>query len=128
MAYNFGLDHASLLVTSLAASARFYTEVLGLEEIENGTRLPHIRWFGTGGHDLLHISEGDFAGTVLKKSTHFALRTPHFDAFIADLEAKGVPYYDWPGVVGNILTRPDGFRQIYLLDPDGYWVEVNDHR
>jgi lactoylglutathione lyase len=22
--------------------------------------------------------------------------------------------------------RPDGVRQIYFQDPDGYWIEVND--
>jgi catechol 2,3-dioxygenase-like lactoylglutathione lyase family enzyme len=127
MAYGFELDHISLLVSSLAATTRFYTEVLGLEQIENVNGNPKIRWFGLGGLRSLHVTEGDFAGTVLKKPTHFALATADFDAFLADLEAKGVTYYDWPGVAGKVAARADGVRQIYLLDPDGYWVEINTH-
>ena len=26
-----------------------------------------------------------------------------------------------------VTARADGFRQIFIEDPDGYWVEVNDH-
>ena len=36
-------------------------------------------------------------------------------------------YYDWPGNENTISARPDGFRQIYVRDPDGYLVEINDH-
>jgi len=25
-------------------------------------------------------------------------------------------------------VRPDGVRQIYFQDPDGYWLEVNDSK
>lgn len=121
------LDHVSLLVRSLEASTKFYTEVLGLELIENGTRQPNIRWFGFDGHDALHVTEADFGDTKLGKSTHFALSTPDFDAFVADLGARALTFYDWPGRENNVTARPDGFRQIYLQDPDGYWIEVNDH-
>jgi lactoylglutathione lyase len=27
---------------------------------------------------------------------------------------------------GKINTRVDGVREIYLQDPDGSWIEVND--
>tara|TARA_R110000868_G_scaffold1389_10_gene10744 strand:+ start:3320 stop:3502 length:183 start_codon:yes stop_codon:yes gene_type:complete len=27
--------------------------------------------------------------------------------------------------LSNITKRPDGVKQIYLQDPDGYWIEVN---
>jgi hypothetical protein len=26
-----------------------------------------------------------------------------------------------------VTGRPDGFRQIYIRDPDDYLVEINDH-
>lgn len=29
--------------------------------------------------------------------------------------------------MGEVTGRPDKFRQIYVADPDGYWIEVNDH-
>ena len=127
MPHQFGLDHVSPLVRSLDVSTKFYTRVFGFEPIENGTRMAHIRWFGIGGVDALHITEGDFEGTLLKKPTHFAVRVANLDGFVADLRAKGIAFVDWPGAEGKVTARPDGFRQIYVQDPDGYWIEVNDH-
>lgn len=127
MTHSFGIDHVSLLVRSLEASTKFYTEVLGLSRIHNGTEKPTIRWFGFGGLDSLHITQGEFGATHLEKSTHFALRVDDFDAFLADLHQRGIPFYNWPGATNVVNPRPDGFRQIYLQDPDGYWIEINDH-
>ncbi len=47
--------------------------------------------------------------------------------FVADFRARGVVFFDWPGTADNVTARPDGFRQIYVQDPDGYWIEINDH-
>jgi hypothetical protein len=30
------------------------------------------------------------------------------------------------GEVGAINVRPDGMRAIFLRDPTGYWLEIND--
>lgn len=95
--------------------------------IHNGTEKPNIRWFGIGGVTALHITEGDFGDTRLNKQTHFALCVDDFDGFVAELRAKGVKFWSWSENTGEVTSRPDGFHQIYLADPDGYWVEVNDH-
>lgn len=56
------------------------------------------------------------------------MRVDDLDALVDDFRTRGVTFYDWPGS-GNVITpRPDGFRQIYVQDPDGYWIEINDHR
>ena len=122
-----GINHIALVARDMAETVKFYTEVLGLDLIENGTRQQNIRWFGFDDHDALHITEADFGDTMLKKSTHFALCVADFDAFVADLRARGIGFYDWPGAENNVTARPDGFRQIYVQDPDGYWIEINDH-
>jgi catechol 2,3-dioxygenase-like lactoylglutathione lyase family enzyme len=127
MAHQLKLDHVSLLVRSLDASEKFYTGVLGFEPIYNGTQQPNIRWYGIGGLDALHITEGDFGRTHLEKQTHFAISVGDFDAFVQSLREKSVTFYDWPGNENSLTGRPDGFRQIYVRDPDGYLVEVNDH-
>jgi catechol 2,3-dioxygenase-like lactoylglutathione lyase family enzyme len=127
MPHQLKLDHVSLLVRSLAASEKFYTEVLGFEPIYNGTHQPNIRWYGIGGLDALHITEGDFGKTHLEKQTHFAINVEDFDGFVASLREKGVTFYDWPGNENSDTGRPDGFRQVYVRDPDGYLVEINDH-
>jgi catechol 2,3-dioxygenase-like lactoylglutathione lyase family enzyme len=121
------LDHVSLLVRSLEQSSKFYTDVLGFYPIRNGTGQPNIRWFGIGGITALHITEADFKDTRLHKQTHFAVYVDEFDSFVAELRAKNVTFWSWAERTGEVTGRPDGFRQIYLADPDGYWIEVNDH-
>ncbi|HEY4201773.1 MAG TPA: VOC family protein [Devosiaceae bacterium] len=123
----FSLDHVSLRVSNLEATARFYMEVLGLEEIENGTGTEGIRWFGISGKESVHISRGDLATTRVTKSNHLALRTPDLDMTMAELTARNVRFFDWAGEEGRPTLRPDGVRQIYIQDPDGYWIEINDN-
>ena len=54
----FRIDHISISVRDLAASARFYGETLGLVEIENKTRRPSIRWFAFDANRALHLISG----------------------------------------------------------------------
>ena len=76
----FRIDHISLCVRDLAASARFYSETLGLREIENKTRHPAIRWFAFDGHRAIHlIAVGDEPPPVRPIAAHFCLSTSRFD-------------------------------------------------
>jgi hypothetical protein len=36
-----------------------------------------------------------------------------------------VEYSDWPGNLNKINVRPDGIKQVFFQDPNGYWIEVN---
>lgn len=121
------LDHVSLLVRSLDKTEEFYTNVLGFEPIDNGTLQPNIRWYGIGGLDALHVTEGDVGKTHLEKQTHFAISVDDFEAFVQSLRDKDVIFYDWPGNENAVTGRPDGFKQVYLRDPDNYLVEINNH-
>jgi len=35
-------------------------------------------------------------------------------------------FEDWAGTKGAVTTRVDKVKQLYLQDPDGYCVEIND--
>ena len=45
---------------------------------------------------------------------------------IDNLAKLKIPYEDWPGGQNKITIRADGIRQIYIRDPNGYWIEIND--
>ncbi len=123
----YRLDHISLYVRDLEVSARFYVDVLGLSEIENLTGQPHIRWFQIDMGRSVHLIAGA-TGPVPDRpmSAHFALASSDFDAVLDDLTRKGVAFGDLTDPNGRVGVRADGVRQVYLQDPDGYWIEINN--
>ena len=118
-------DHVALSVADLDISAEFYGAVFGLKEISNRTKIDGIRWFSLGEGKELHLISVVKEPVKLNKAVHFALRTTDFDAFLATLKAMDVEFSNFPGTVGEVSVRADGLRQLYLQDPDGYWIEVN---
>ena len=51
---------------------------------------------------------------------------PDFKGFIEKLKAAHISFEDVSGNKNAITTRVDGVHQIWLQDPDGYWLEIND--
>lgn len=123
--YALSFNHQALSVKDLQRSGDFYKNVLGLEEITNRTQSPGIRWFSLGEGKELHLISGNNNDVKVNKSVHLALTTPKFDEFVKYLSASKIPYSDWPGNNGKINIRSDGIKQIYIQDPDGYWIEIN---
>jgi catechol 2,3-dioxygenase-like lactoylglutathione lyase family enzyme len=125
--FGTSVDHYAIRVADLEASTKFYTDVLALKVIDNPTGNPDIRWFSLGDGLALHVIQGDVSKLSLNKSVHLALAMTALDSFIASLKTKNIPYSDWPGTNDAVSIRPDGVRQIYIQDPDGYWIEINDN-
>lgn len=122
----YRLDHIALLVKDLAESAAFYTGVLRFTETPNPMGGTHIRWFEIGGGPRIHMQAGEFGSTHVEKGTHIALSAPDFDEVLAHLHDKGIVFSDFKGTPGAINVRPDGMRAVFLQDPNGYWIEIND--
>ena len=122
----FSMDHYAINVVDLERSVAFYQELFDLQEIENGTQLDHIRWFRLGTNQELHIIQVDSLDKKIPKGVHLALRTGDLERFRESVTTRNIPYSDWPGKASQLSVRPDGVRQLYLQDPDGYWIEVND--
>ena len=123
--FSMTIDHLALSVSNVNKSAGFYNTVLNLDEITNKTKVDGIRWFSLGDGKELHlisIVEGEIK---LNKAVHFAVTTFSFNAFIERLNSMGIVYSSWAGEAHKITVRADGVKQVYVQDPDGYWIEVN---
>ena len=123
--FGFTFNHQALSVKDLSRSAEFYKKVLALEQITNRTQNPGIIWFSLGEGKELHLVSTIKEEVKINKAVHIAITSPNFDAFIQHLEKNKIVYSDWPGKLNTITTRPDGIKQIYIQDPDGYWIEIN---
>ena len=118
-------NHFALSVKDADQSAEFYKSVLNLTEITNKTKVEGIRWLSLGEGKELHLISIFKDEIKTNKAVHLALTTSNFDSVITKLKSMQVEYSDWPGNVNTISVRPDGIKQIYIQDPDGYWIEVN---
>lgn len=123
-------DHSTIQVENIDKSVDFYKNILKLKEIE--TPWPEykmIRFFETGKNQQLHIAQEnieDYGAVKLNKVLHLAFAVNNFDEFLKYLKEEKVNYSNFNEESNKIQTRPDGVRQIYFQDPDGYWIEVND--
>ncbi|MBU2907595.1 VOC family protein [Arenibacter algicola] len=124
--FDFQIDHSSLIVNKLDTTADFYSNILKLKEIPHPDKAPGFRWFAVQGNSQLHLIYKDTVVMKKHKSMHLCLSTPNLDTFIKHLVDNNIEYEDWPGTKGAVTLRSDGVRQIYLTDPEGYWIEVNN--
>lgn len=126
------LDHAALLVKDVERTRHFYGEVLGLKEIPRPANFsfPGI-WFAIG-NEQLHVIEERIPGRATQiqpavlQSEELAIGyCPHTAFEVENLEEAQqlLRTYDIE-VVGGPRPRGDGVTQLYILDPDGYVVEL----
>ena len=111
------LNHIALYVRDLAASERFYGEVLGLPRLARPDFGFGGAWFALGAQEL-HLIVETRNPNVDRTSVHFALRVDDAAAARDILVANGV--ID----ATPAKPRPDGAVQVFLHDPDGYMIEI----
>ena len=116
-----GFNHLALSVSDIEASTVFYRDILDLEPIEVPDELKAIRsWFRFGGGQDLHLLAGrtEPVADNSRNSSHFSLTIPDAGEVEAFLIQKGMDYHR--------QQRFDGAWQIYISDPDGYVIELNE--
>lgn len=123
--FDFQFDHQSIVVKDVNVSADFYGNILGLKETPHPDNPPTIRWFIVNGNSHVHLIQRDFVPFEKNKSMHLCLSTQDLEGVIAHLEKNNITYWDWPGKENAVTTRKDKVRQIYIQDPDNYWIEIN---
>jgi lactoylglutathione lyase len=119
------LNHVAIYVRNPDRSAAFYRDVFGLQQVT--APVPFARWLVMGNRTMLHIVGGRPTPVANARWDHFALSVFDLNAFITRLDAKGITWSDLNGrPVPQSDIRGRGLKQIFLHDPDGYWIEVND--
>jgi lactoylglutathione lyase len=119
-------NHVALYVADLERSSAFYRDVIGAEKISDPFQDDRHVWFRIGPHNQLHLIAGSESPGM--GNMHFAFTVSSLDDFLARLNRFAIEYEDGKGRKGNVRTRPDGVKQLYLQDPDGYWIEINEDR
>jgi catechol 2,3-dioxygenase-like lactoylglutathione lyase family enzyme len=119
------LNHIAVYVENLAESKSFYSDIIGLEEIEEPFKDGLHVWYKLGSSQL-HLIEGEWENPSVNKNNHLCFSIEDMGRFIENLQAQEIEYENWIGEAGKITQRVDGVQQIYFTDPNGYWIEVNN--
>ena len=126
MAQQSKITHIAVYVKELKRSSDFYKNIFQFPEIEEPFKDGLHTWLNIGNNLSLHIIEAPWEPVTINKINHICFSVTDMDLIIANLKNHGVDYEDWPGNKNKINVRPDGIKQIYVQDPDGYWIEIND--
>src|ERR1700754_4890757 len=121
-------SHAAVFVTDLDRSANFYEKVFQLKRIPEPFHDGKHVWFRISEHGQLHIISGAKADVEHDITIHMAFSVPSMEEFTKRLDAAGIKYGNWAQSSKTPQVRPDKVKQVYLQDPDGYWIEINDDK
>ena len=120
------VNHVALYVFDLQKSVDFYKNVLGLQQLPEPFKDGKHVWLRMGPHSQLHIIQGAAKVEPHDKNSHLAFSVKDLKKFMARLDNAGVRYGSWTNDEKRTTARPDGIEQVYLQDPDNFWVEVNN--
>jgi len=120
------LNHIAFSVSDLQKSTRFYQDIIGLDTIPEPFHDGKHTWFSIAPLSHLHLIQNPKPIITPSKNTHLCFTVSSVDAAIAKLTKAGISFEDWPGKKNAFTLRIDKVKQIYLQDPDGYWLEIND--
>jgi lactoylglutathione lyase len=119
-------NHVALCSKDLKKSNAFYTSVLNLKIIPNPFKDTVHTWYNIAPNIAMHVIQSDCSTAQKLIADHICFSVPSINNFITLLNQKQIPYSNWKGVTGQVEHRVDGVSQVYIQDPDGYWIEIND--
>lgn len=120
------INHTAIFVMDIAKSSDFYTHLIELDTVPEPFHDGKHIWYKTAEHTMLHVIQGAEQKKEYYKNQHTCFTVPNFNSFIEKLNQLKWSYEDVAGNKNKITTRVDGVHQIWLQDPDGYWLEIND--
>ena len=117
------LLHTRYRLNDLEKSVKFYTEVLGLEEVRRhksprGSELAFLK--APESEELIELCYFPNSGPVQVQPdlTHLAFEVDSLDEFGKHLAKLGLKYSDGPTI------KPDGSGFAFIDAPEGYEIEL----
>jgi catechol 2,3-dioxygenase-like lactoylglutathione lyase family enzyme len=120
-------DHVTLICADLEATRRFYVDILGMTQVPRPAfKFPGL-WFQMGNVQIHATQESpesgkagwaDQGGKIVSRGHHIAFAVDDVSKAVEIVEHHGVR------IASPLQQRPDGFKQLYLYDPDGHVVEL----
>jgi lactoylglutathione lyase len=120
------LNHIAVYVKNLKVSTAFYSDVIGLDTIPEPFHDGKHTWYSVSENSHLHLIQGATEISKHDKNTHLCFSVPSVEDMIARLSKNKILYESWTGEKMTVTTRVDGIKQLYFVDPDGYWLEINN--
>lgn len=120
------INHTAVFVVNLETSKHFYQDIIGLDTIPEPFHDGKHAWFKTGQGIAMHVIQGAESKKDYYKNQHTCFSVASVKAFTELLKQNNIMWENVNGTKQAITTRIDGVQQIWLQDPDGYWVEIND--
>jgi catechol 2,3-dioxygenase-like lactoylglutathione lyase family enzyme len=119
-------DHVTIICADLDATRRFYVDFLGMAEVPRPAfQFPGL-WFQLG-HVQIHATQQSpeagkagwaEGGTVTSRGHHIAFAVDDVSKTLEIVASHGIR------IASPLQQRPDGYKQLYLYDPDGHLVEL----
>ena len=125
--------HVQLTVSDVERARQFYAKVVGLTEIKRPNFPVPGAWFQFANGQELHLAklpEPIWPGmkVVNRYEAHLAFRIASFKKAVESLRAHGYSDEfsdDHPMKMLIKTENPNGYPQLYFLDPDRHMIEFN---
>lgn len=130
------LHHVSIAVKDLEASKTFYTQILGLQEIERPDFDFGGAWYQLGDRQL-HLIRDERGTSTFRdgksldsRDSHFAMRVKSYRQTRDFLRSKGYTEHATDELMRMMESpeNPTPWRQLYIMDPDRNVIELNAER
>ncbi|WP_217602568.1 VOC family protein [Chitinophaga sp. GbtcB8] len=122
------LNHIAIAVYDLDKATAFYRDVMEIDTLAEPFHDGKHTWLKIGPHSQLHLIKAAREVSEHDIAAHLCFSVPSIDDFIIKLNKLNIPFRNWQGEKQKYTLRVDGVKQVYLQDPDKYWVEVNDDK
>jgi catechol 2,3-dioxygenase-like lactoylglutathione lyase family enzyme len=120
-----GVAHFSIAVSDLAASQKFYTEVLGLTLIRAAPAIGLVFLRAGNDHVILARSDAPLQNNPddSRRAHHaFTVEANKYDEAKAQLTSKGIDIFEEEDRQKGVFVG----RQCYFYDPDGNVLEITE--